>query len=426
MKEGTALVEQVTSSGDIILGCDFSLSTSEIFDRLQKYFPNIEKDSDGFIHGNYKGFKYSIRAKNITYLGNPHPEFKKRIQISDDLPQFYQHSKSQGYVPLLIGIYTFHETQVFANFNITDYIEKKAHNSSAHVYTQDISAAVVDGIFQKTDYFNNTVTVFEKGFVNYFLDDYLNLEKEEIVSFNKETISNFTLEENDLAKNIGCIVKPTIMPMNTIYPVMKFFYEERKEWKGIDCYKDMIKENYRNKFQPEWAGFYLEYEFEKYIKNNKLETIVDFAQDKSKNGIDLDLFFSNIKCYGDLKAHSTNSSGIQGNDRATIIKQIQTNGHVFYVVCSHDTFKDSNYDFEVTKYWNTVQKKEDLLSYSKKMKNKVVLKKSFILDINGNNFSSLSIFKQGINSNGKLREPKIMISEEKIDEFIIAKMELVS
>ena len=216
------------------------------------------------------------------------------------------------------------------------------------------------------------------------------------------------------------------MPMNTIYPVMKFFYDERKEWKGIDCYKEMINENYRNKFQPEWAGFYLEYEFEKYIKNNKLETIVDFAQDKSKNGIDLDLYFSNIKCYGDLKAHSTNSSGIQGNDRATIIKQIQTNGHVFYVVCSHDTFKDSNYDFEVTKYWNTVQKKEDLLSYSKKMKNKVVLKKSFILDINGNNFSNLSVFKQGINSNGKLREPKIMISEEKIDEFIIAKMELVS
>lgn len=230
MKKGTALVEQVTSSGDIILGCDFSLSTSEIYDRLQKYFPNIEKDSDGFIHGNYKGFKYSIRAKNITYLGNPHPEFKKRIQISDDLPQFHQHSKSLGYVPLLKGIYTFHETQVFANFNITDYIEKKAHNSSAHVYTQDISAAVVDGIFQKADYFNNTITVFEKEFVNYFLDDYLNLEKEEIVSFNKEAISDFTLKEKDLAKKIGCIVKPTIMQMNTIYPTMKFFYEERKEW----------------------------------------------------------------------------------------------------------------------------------------------------------------------------------------------------
>lgn len=60
------------------------------------------------------------------------------------------------------------------------------------------------------------------------------------------------------------------------------------------------------------------------------------------------------------------------------------------------------------------------------MKNKVVLRKSFILDINGNNFSSLSIFKQGINSNGKLREPKIMVSEEKIEEFIIAEMELVS
>lgn len=425
MKEGNALVEQVTNSGDIILGCDYSLSTSEIFDRLQKYFPNIEKDSDGFIHGNYHGFKYSIRAKNITYLGNPHPEFKKRIQISDDLQEFYQHSKSLGYVPLLIGIYTFHETQVFANFNITDYVEKKAHNSSAHVYTQDISAAVVDGIFQKTDYFNNTITVFEKNYVNYFLDDYLNVTKEEIVSFKSEIINGFTYEEKELARKIGCSVKPTIMPMNTIYPIMKFFFDEKKEWHGKNCYDEMIKANYRNKFQPEWAGFYLEFEFEKYIKNNNLENIVDFAQDKSKNGIDLDLYFSNIKCYGDLKAHSTNSSGIQGNDRATIIKQIQENGHVFYVVCSHDTFKDSSFDFEVTKYWNTVQNKEDLLSYSKKMKNKVILKKSVILDINGNNFSSLSVFKQGINSNGKLREPKIMVSEEKIDDFIVAEMELV-
>lgn len=216
------------------------------------------------------------------------------------------------------------------------------------------------------------------------------------------------------------------MPINTIYSIMKFFYEEPKEWKGINCYKKMINANYRNKFQPEWAGFFLEFEFEKYIKNNKLESIVKFAQDKSKTGIDLDLYFSEVNCYGDLKAHSTNSHGIQGNDKSTIVEQIQTNGHVFYIVCSHDTFKDFDYDFEVTKYWNVVQNKENLLSYSKKMKNKVVLKKSIILDINGNNFSSLSVFKQGINSNGKLRKPKIMITEDKIDDFTVAEMELKS
>lgn len=101
MREGAALVEQVTSSGDIILGCDYSLSSSELFERIKNNFPNIEKDTDGFIHGNYKGFKFSIRAKNITYLGNPHPEFKKRIQISDDLHQFVNQSKDRGYVPLL-------------------------------------------------------------------------------------------------------------------------------------------------------------------------------------------------------------------------------------------------------------------------------------------------------------------------------------
>lgn len=425
MKEGKVVVEQVTGTGEITVGCDCSLSTSEIYEKLVKFFPNIEKDSDGFIHGNYKGFNYSIRVKNITYLGNPHPEFKKRIQIPEDLPCFYQYSKNKGYVPLLIGIYTFNDTQVFANFNITDYIEKKAHNSSAHVYTQDISAAVTDGIFQKTDYFNNTITVFDKDYVNYFLDDYLIDKEQEEILFKSELVNDFSFEDKEKARSIGCIIKPTIMPLNTIYPIMQFFYDEKKEWKGINCYEEMIRENYRNKFQPEWAGFYLEFEFEKYIKNSKLLEKINFAQDKTKDGIDLDLYFPIINCYGDLKAHSTNSNGIQGNDRKTIINQIQNNGHVFYIVCSHDTFKDSNFDFEVTKYWNKVQNKEDLLSYSKKMKNKVLLKESFILDINGKNFSSLSIFKQGINSNGKLREPKIMISEEKMEDFIVSKMKLM-
>ena len=146
MREGYVLVDQVLDNGDIIQGCDYSLSTAEMFERLQRYFPNLKKDSNGFIHGNYEGFKYSIRAKNITYLGNPHPGYKKRIQISEDLQHFYRYSKSLGCEPFLIGIYTFGTTQVFVNFSIKDYIEKKAKNSSAHVYVSDISAAVIDKI----------------------------------------------------------------------------------------------------------------------------------------------------------------------------------------------------------------------------------------------------------------------------------------
>ena len=104
------------------------------------------------ICGEYKGRKYAIRAKNITYLGHPHPLYKKRIQISDDLQSFYKEALQKGCVPILLGVYTCGDNTVFCDFNIEDYIEKKAHNSSAHVYTNDLANATIDGYFYKEDY----------------------------------------------------------------------------------------------------------------------------------------------------------------------------------------------------------------------------------------------------------------------------------
>lgn len=73
MTEGNNLVEQVSKNGDLITGVDNILSSLEIFEKLKTYFPEVNKDSDNMIIGSYKGFKYSIRIENITYLGNPHP-----------------------------------------------------------------------------------------------------------------------------------------------------------------------------------------------------------------------------------------------------------------------------------------------------------------------------------------------------------------
>ena len=62
------------------------------------------------------------------------------------------------------------------------------------------------------------------------------------------------------------------------------------------------------------------------------------------------------------------------------------------------------------------------MSYSSRMKNSVSLKRCYILDINSSNKMFLSVFKQGINSNGRLRAPKIMIDHDKIDKFLIMEM----
>ena len=418
------IVEQVNLNGEIVEGYDTSLSKKAIFEKLKDYFPNVSMEYD-LIVGKYNNINYSILIKNITYLGNPHPTYKKRIQIAG-LPEFYSESLNKNYVPLMLGVYSFEDNLLFCDFKIDTYINKKSHNSSAHVYTDDLAAATKSGIFQKEDYFKNTITVFRKDFVSYFLDDkfsYLN-KKEESTSMVDYLI--FDQNDNYLSDTVANDPGVTYVenkPKDVLEKIFNgFFFSIEKVWNGIDCYKQMIQDNYKNKYQPEWAGFFLEYKFDKYSKKHNLNLISYYAQDKKKGEIDLDLFFPTINSYGDLKTHSSNSKGIQGNDLRTVNEVLNSkkySNHIYYIVCEHDTYKDKDFDYVVTKFWNHTQNKSNELSYKDRMKNSVELKKYFVLDINKNNRCYLSIFRQGINSNGKLREPKIMIDVDNIDKFEI-------
>lgn len=451
MKRGKALVDQVTKDSLLVQGYDESLSPPEIFEQIEKYFPNIGKakeDSRIFL-GEHKGHKYAIRCKNITYLGNPHPHYKKRIQIADDLYDFYHLALTLKAKPILLGIYSFCSNTVFVDFKIDTYIKKKAHNSSAHVYVSDLLAATSDGFFQKIDYFGNTVTAIRPDAVEIFLDDFFEInddltehfnsvseEKQNLTiknSYDKETEDKIEnsfqeIKEQDVSTHYGEVMSYAQKFKEVIVPKMKdFFYGEESEWKGIECYKKMINANYRNKYQAEWVGFYLEYEFEKFILEKNLQSLIVYRQDKTNNGIDLDLYFPIIESYGDLKAHSEESRGIQGNDWDTIwgiINEQDEKSHIYYIVCEHSTEKDSLYDYEVTKFWNKTQGKENLLSYSTRMKNRVQLKKVYFLDINYSNREYLSLFRQGVNSNGKPRAPKIMIEQDNLQYFIVEQIDL--
>lgn len=80
--------------------------------------------------------------------------------------------------PLLLGIYTRDDLTLFCDFNIEDFVAKKSNNSSAHVYTEDLSFAAEDGIFQKTDYRGNHITVFRPDCAETFLSEKFGLEAE--------------------------------------------------------------------------------------------------------------------------------------------------------------------------------------------------------------------------------------------------------
>ncbi|MCF0239525.1 MAG: hypothetical protein HUJ62_03630, partial [Streptococcus gallolyticus] len=75
------------------------------------------------------------------------------------------------------------------------------------------------------------------------------------------------------------------VPLSFVFD--KFFSKTGKEWQGIDCYQEMIDSDYKNKYQAEWPGFYLEFKFDNFIAEFEIETYVRYAQDKTDTGIDL-------------------------------------------------------------------------------------------------------------------------------------------
>ena len=114
--------------------------------------------------------------KACTYLGNPHPIFKKRVQLPLWFNEYacFIHKHNPNIDVRYIGVYHFGdknhgENEVFIDFKKDTYLLKKGHNSSAHVYTNDLFQAMTYGVFTKEDQFGNTITTIRRD----CLKDYL-------------------------------------------------------------------------------------------------------------------------------------------------------------------------------------------------------------------------------------------------------------
>jgi len=385
MRKSRVKVEQI-HNGKVIEDYAEILSKKELQIVLKDVFKNVEVRNDGYLYGSYRDKKYCIIYKNISYLGNPHPIFKKRIQIPLQFKNIFEKNKQSNIITLLVGVYKYKDNVLLCDFDTKTYVNKKSHNSSAHVYSIDLLNGERNGMFEKKDIRGNLITIFNTVNVNNYLDKKL---------LNK---SNTTIEVFDTLD--------------------EFFNNMAKEWFGIEVYAEMIENNYRNKYQPEWPGFYLEYRLEKYLKERKKESVIKFYQDRKNGGVDLDLKFPQLGYYGDLKAHSISSGGIQGNDYNTIMNLLE-NQSIYYIVANHETEKDKDHNNIVTKYWNKKQSKDDLLSYANKMKYSVKIKSYYILELNKYNKKYIDIYHQGRNSDGRPRNPKISISMKNINNFLV-------
>lgn len=390
MKYSNKKVEQISDGYEVVEDYGEILSKCEMQSILLKTFKNTYY-KDGCIYGERSSKKFCIYFKNISYLGYPHPSFKKRIQIGTNFKSVYKNNEDENIQTLLIGVYKYKKTLLFVDFDTKKYYTNKSHNSSAHVYTIDLKNGMLFGVFQKEDVRKNIITVFTPENVEKYLE----------------------------SKLIGGVD----LRLGFITVLDDFYMSLSKKWFGIDSYNEMILAKFNNAYQPEWPGFYHEFKLDKYIReHSKVKEDIQYKQNKKSGEIDLDLFFPKIDTYGDLKAHSNTSSGIQGNDWDTIMKILQTKS-VYYVVLNHNTEKDSEYGNAVAIFWNTQLNKTNLLSYSKKMKFSVELTSYYVLEINKFNKQYLDVFYQGHNSDGSPRNPKIQINNKNIGNFLIHKMD---
>ena len=389
MRLSNVKVEQVYQN-KVVKDYGEILTKRELQNIIKEFFGNLTINEDEWLYGKHRDKEYCIYFKNVSYLGNPHPKYKKRIQISNEFKRVYANNLKNNITTLLIGVYKYKDNVLLCDFDTSTYINRKAHNSSAHVHTIDLLYGERNGLFVKKDIKGNIITVFNKENVINFLDKKL---------YDEEKVKYEVFDTVD-----------------------EFFDSVAKEWFGLDAYAEMIENDYRNKYQPEWQGFYLEYKFEQFLLENRKQDVIVFYQDKKKDGIDLDLQFPRLGFFGDLKAHSITSNAIQGNDYETVMKLLETQT-IYYIVANHETEKDSEHEYVVTKYWNSKQNKPNIMSYSDKMKYKVNIKSYYILELNKYNKQYIDMFKQGKNSDGSPRNPKISISMKKIDNFLVHTIE---
>lgn len=342
--------------------------------------------------------RYHLLVRTCTYLGNPHPKYKKRIQ----LPLWFNEytialKESEPDIDVrYVGVYHYSEINhgnniIFIDFNKETYLAKKGHNSSAHIYTNDLFQGMTYGIFTKEDNFGNTITVVRRDkFQDYLLG--MSLQKKTLFELFREFNSGFTFGQ----------------------------------WlKALDVIKEMHHNEWHQWRQAEWAGWFLEYKFNKFTVENKLTDRMRYVGSslKKEGDLDFDISFEEENFYGDLKASDIKKVETPGNDKDNLVECIYQFGKFWYVIYEHETIKDSDdTGYEATKgrnlYIRSVDPSYDKgeMSYHSRMKNRVKFMKMSIIELNRINFKDALIeFHQGHQPDGKPRKPKFNINKKVLD-----------
>lgn len=395
---GAEKVDQLLVTGEVVHDYDRRLTNEEKFGALEAALPGARRTK----HAGVNTVQWNdqvILFKQVTHLGHPWESFKKRIQIPKTWLKAYEEIASQGLQARFVGIYMYDGQSIFVDFDPTLYLQRKANNSAAHVATNDLYQALNHGTFERVDKnFNRLTSVRSNLFSEYISGD-----------FAGATDARFSAFED---------LNSTLFTDNFIY--------------GLDAVKEMHAAAWPDRFQNEWAGFYLEFSLARQIATDPARYPVEFLKSKIKGSLDFDLRWrapdSSISFLGDLKASDHKQREALGNDVLSLDEAIRLYGKFWYVIYEHETRHARDFADRATIEWNEwrkamghVQRKAyDQLSYHGKYKESVRFINMKVLEVNeANKHLVLGEFNQGVQPSGAARAPKVSIKKAHIENFLI-------
>lgn len=389
-------IDQLLKNGEVIqVGEDQKFSPKEFKEILLSLFPDAEeKDGRLFLKNKTKnGKSIGFYTRNVYHLGGDWSSEKKRIEIGTDFPEFYKKNQKNKVETILLGCYHYYPDGkngviLFVCFSSDTYATRKTNNSAAHIHTIDLQNALKDGVYRRLDKSSNELLVLDTvNFVKY-INGLRNETELQVIKNDKQLLEYFGKMYSTLPK--------------TLY--------------GINCYEQMFADNDQNRKQGAWEGWYMEYYIKKYLTSHPSDAIEWWSSKKSSD-LDFDLKFLNEEnFYGDVKSDDAKKS-VQGNKKTNIdILVKEKHGRLWYVVFEFSPEKDSKHKNETTIWWNKKLGKDNLLSYSTRMKYSITFENMNVYEINQFAFKYLKEFEVSP-CNGKPREKKYRIPN-KMKEFL--------
>jgi hypothetical protein len=201
-----------------------------------------------------------------------------------------------------------------------------------------------------------------------------------------------------------------------ICPIIK---EMPMHWDGKKCISEMKENNGRHWKQMEWIGWYFEY-----WCNRNLKGVMEMPCSKKYGNVSFDGY---LKIPWDFKAHVTQSGDkIIVNDHQAIKKAIKDFGCVGLIIVTGPVVYDKSQEF---KKWHDEQKGK-ITDYvlkniergapSRRRKVSMKISKISFVKLDDDCLKKYSsIHNQGRNSDGKPREPKVLLDLTKIGKHIV-------